>query len=70
MRLAMINTRQRIVDAAPDKIKLIMQGHDEMVFECDAAGADEFAARIRAAARRRAVPDSSACRRPRARDPV
>lgn len=48
MRLAMINIRQRIVDAAPDKIKLIMQVHDEMVFECDAAVADEFAARIRA----------------------
>ncbi|MBD5389116.1 DNA polymerase I [bacterium] len=49
MRRAMVNIDRDIMRAAPDKIRMIMQVHDEMVFECDAAVADEFARRIQAA---------------------
>ncbi|MDE6571213.1 MAG: DNA polymerase I [Alphaproteobacteria bacterium] len=48
MRRAMINIHRNVTDAAPDKIKMIMQVHDEMVFECDADMADTFAHQIRA----------------------
>lgn len=47
MRYAMIETFNRIVAPNRDKIKLIMQVHDEMVFECDADVATEFAEKIK-----------------------
>lgn len=47
MRYAMIETFNRIVAPNRDKIKLIMQVHDEMVFECDADTATEFAEKIK-----------------------
>lgn len=49
MRRAMIEIDKTIVKPNADKIKLIMQVHDEMVFECDAAHATEFATRIQSA---------------------
>ena len=47
MRFAMIKTFNDIVVPNRDKIKLIMQVHDEMVFECDADVATEFAEKIK-----------------------
>ncbi len=47
MRLAMIKTYNEIVVPNQDKIKLIMQVHDEMVFECDEDVSKEFAERIK-----------------------
>lgn len=47
MRLAMINIDKKIT-ANNDKIKLIMQVHDEIVFECKHAFAIEYAQKIRA----------------------
>ena len=47
MRFAMIETFNRLVVPNRDKIKLIMQVHDEMVFECDADVATEFAEKIK-----------------------
>ena len=49
MRFAMIKIYNDIVIPNRDKISLIMQVHDEMIFECDADMADKFAERIRAA---------------------
>ena len=46
MRRAMVVIDEKLMQANADKIKMIMQVHDEMVFECDAAVADEFARRI------------------------
>ena len=46
MRRAMVQIYRDIVRPNADKIKLIMQVHDEMVFECDAAVAAEFATQI------------------------
>ena len=46
MRRAMVQIYRDIVRPNADKIKLIMQVHDEMVFECDAAVATEFATQI------------------------
>lgn len=47
MRLAMINVYNEIVVPNQDTIKLIMQVHDEMVFECDEPMAKEFAEKIK-----------------------
>ena len=47
MRLAMIKTYNEIVVPNRDKIRLIMQVHDEMIFECDEKRAEEFAKQIR-----------------------
>ena len=47
MRLAMIKTYNEIVVPNKDKIKLIMQVHDEMVFECDETFAKDFAEKIK-----------------------
>ncbi|MCR4917515.1 MAG: DNA polymerase I, partial [Alphaproteobacteria bacterium] len=46
MRAAMIKIYQDIVVPNQDKIRLIMQVHDEMVFECDENIAKDFAVRI------------------------
>ena len=46
MRRAMVDIDRDIMRAAPDTIKMIMQVHDEMVFECAADRANEFATRI------------------------
>lgn len=47
MRAAMINTYNNITKNN-DKIKIIMQVHDEIVFECDADIAQSFAEKIKA----------------------
>lgn len=47
MRLAMIRVFNEIVVPNRDKIKMIMQVHDEMVFECDAGVATKFAEKIK-----------------------
>ncbi len=47
MRFAMIKTFNEIVVPNRDKIKLIMQVHDEMVFECDEKLATKFAEQIK-----------------------
>lgn len=47
VRFAMIKTYRDIVVPNRDKIALIMQVHDEMIFECDTDVAPEFATRIR-----------------------
>ncbi len=49
MRRAMVQISRDIVHPNMDKIKLIMQVHDEMVFECDADVATEFAEKIKSA---------------------
>lgn len=46
MRFAMIMVYNNLVLPNADKIKLIMQVHDEMIFECDESVADEFANKI------------------------
>lgn len=47
MRFAMIKTFNEVVTPNRDKIKLIMQVHDEMVFECDEKLAEKFAEQIK-----------------------
>ena len=47
MRRAMVNVYNEIVVPNSDKIKLIMQVHDEMVFECDEKLAEKFAEQIK-----------------------
>ncbi len=49
MRRAMIEIDKQIVQPNADKIKMIMQVHDEMVFECDADAAEKFAMEIKRA---------------------
>ena len=49
MRFAMIEVYNKIIIPNRDKIRLIMQVHDEMVFECDASVAQNFAEQIRSA---------------------
>ncbi|MBR1380372.1 MAG: DNA polymerase I [Alphaproteobacteria bacterium] len=46
MRRAMIEIFNKIVQPNADKIQMIMQVHDEIVFECDATCATEFAKQI------------------------
>ncbi|MCR5194326.1 MAG: DNA polymerase I [Alphaproteobacteria bacterium] len=47
MRLAMITIYNDIIVPNQDKIKMIMQVHDEMVFECDKDVAENFAQQIK-----------------------
>ena len=47
MRRAMIDIDKNIIAANSDKIRMIMQVHDEMVFECNFAYADQFAQQIK-----------------------
>ena len=47
MRRAMVDIYNKIVVPNVDKIKLIMQVHDEMVFECDEGSAESFAEQIK-----------------------
>ena len=47
MRRAMVEIDQNIIAPNSDKIRMIMQVHDEMVFECNFAYADQFAQQIK-----------------------
>lgn len=47
MRRAMVEINDTIMRDNSDKIRMIMQVHDEMVFECKSEFADEFANRIK-----------------------
>ena len=49
VRRAMVEIDKNIVQPNADTIKMIMQVHDEIIFECDAARADEFAHKIKSA---------------------
>lgn len=49
MRRAMVQIDKNIVQPNADKIKMIMQVHDEIIFECDAATTTEFADKIKSA---------------------
>ncbi len=48
MRRAMVEIATHIIAPNRDKIRMIMQVHDEVVFECDADMAVDFAEKIRA----------------------
>lgn len=47
MRRAMVEIDKNIVQPNANKIKMIMQVHDEIIFECDTTAADEFANKIK-----------------------
>ena len=47
MRCAMVKIANDIVRPNADKIKMILQVHDEIIFECDADAADKFAKQIK-----------------------
>lgn len=47
VRRAMINVYNRIVVPNSDKIKMILQVHDEIIFECDENVAEKFAQQIK-----------------------
>ena len=49
MRCAMIEIDKNIMQPNADKIRMIMQVHDEMVFECITEHANEFANKIKSA---------------------
>ncbi len=49
MRRAMIEIDKNIIQPNTDKIRMIMQVHDEIVFECNFAYADIFAQKIKSA---------------------
>ena len=49
VRRAMVEIDKNIVQPNRDTIKMIMQVHDEIIFECDASRADEFAEKIKSA---------------------
>lgn len=49
MRLAMVEIDKNIIQPNSDKIRMIMQVHDEMVFECNFAFAEQFAEKIKSA---------------------
>ncbi len=49
MRRAMVEIDQNIMKPNSDKIRMIMQVHDEIVFECESEYADEFARQIKSA---------------------
>ncbi len=49
VRRAMIETYQNIVQPNNDIIRMIMQVHDEIIFECNAPHAEEFAHKIKSA---------------------
>ena len=46
MRRAMVNIENKIVRPDSDKIRMIMQVHDEIIFECDENLAEQFAKQI------------------------
>lgn len=46
MRRAMVTIDNEIIKPSADKIRMIMQVHDEIIFECDEAIAEEFAKKI------------------------
>ena len=48
VRRAMVNVYNKIIVPNADKIKMILQVHDEMIFECDTAHAQHFADLIKA----------------------
>ncbi len=47
MRRAMVLIDRRLMQPNADKIRMIMQVHDEMIFECDENVADAFAQKIK-----------------------
>ena len=47
MRRAMVEIDKNIIAPNSDKIRMIMQVHDEMIFECNFAYADQFAQQIK-----------------------
>lgn len=49
MRRAMVNIENEIMKPNADKIRMIMQVHDEIIFECDETVAEEFAKKIESA---------------------
>ena len=49
MRCAMVNIDQDIIQPNSDEIQMIMQVHDEIIFECDESAAPEFAQQIESA---------------------
>ena len=49
MRRIMVEIDKDIITPNADTIRMIMQVHDEIVFECDAARANEFASKIKSA---------------------
>lgn len=49
MRRAMVEINENIMRPNSDKIRMIMQVHDEIVFECKSEFADEFAHKIKSA---------------------
>ena len=49
MRYALIEIDRNIIQPNRDKIRMIMQVHDEIVFECDIFDAEYFALRIKSA---------------------
>lgn len=49
VRRAMVDIDKNIIQPNADAISMIMQVHDEIVFECDEDRADEFAEKIKAA---------------------
>lgn len=49
MRRIMVEIDKNIIVPNADTIRMIMQVHDEIVFECDATRADEFASKIKSA---------------------
>ena len=49
MRRAMIEIDKNIMQPNADKIRMIMQVHDEIVFECDEQYATTFASQIKSA---------------------
>ncbi len=49
MRRAVVEIEQKIMRPNADKIRMIMQVHDEIIFECDEKDAAEFAHQIKSA---------------------
>ena len=47
MRLALVEIARNIVNPNPDKIKMILQVHDEIIFECDQNVSESFAKQIK-----------------------
>ena len=47
MRFAMVNIYNKIIVPNQNKIKMLLQVHDEIVFECDANQAEHFAEQIK-----------------------
>ncbi len=47
MRYVMVNIYNKIIAQNPEKIKMILQVHDEIIFECDENVANDFAKQIK-----------------------